>query len=258
MPGPSAVRYGGNTSCVEVRCDNRLLIIDAGTGIISLGKEEKIKDADILLSHTHLDHIQGFPFFKPFYSKESNIRVWGGHLDKGGTRAAIKKIMQPPVFPVPLSGLHAKPKFIDFKAGEDLSAPQFKKNGIKIKTFCLNHPDNATAFRVEYGGKSICYVSDVEHKQGKIDTALVEFIKNTNILIYDSTFCETKFKNHIGWGHSTWQHGALVADEANVSMFVAFHHDPELSDEALDERERHMQHLRKNSVMAREGMTLEP
>lgn len=258
VPGKSTLKYGGNTSCVEVRCGGRQIIFDAGTGLHALGKETDIFHTDILLSHSHLDHIQGLPFFRPLYMKNSNVALWAGHLKPQKTvEEVVGHLMMSPIFPLSLKDVQSKVEFNDFMAGEQLLNQGFELAGIKIATLPLNHPDRATAYRLTFGGKSVCYVTDVEHTVGKVDASLAAFIKNTDILIYDSTFCDEEFEKYIGWGHSTWQQAIRLANEANVKTLVTFHHDPELGDTQMAAREKKILTQRPASVVAKEGLVID-
>lgn len=257
VPGATTLKYGGNTSCVEVRCGDRTLVLDAGTGIAPLGAKLGSAEVDILLSHTHLDHIQGFPFFRPIYNPTSTVRVWAGHLKPAYTvEAVIGHVMQPPIFPLTISDLRATLEFIDFTAGEPLSSPCFTAHGMTIRTLPLNHPDGATAYRIEYQGHSVCYVTDVEHAPGKVDEALVNFIKDTDLFIYDCTFNDKEFERYWGWGHSTWQEAIRIANVAHCKTAVIFHHHPEATDEALDHLAHELKETSVNAVVAYEGLMM--
>jgi phosphoribosyl 1,2-cyclic phosphodiesterase len=260
VPGASTLKYGGNTSCVEVKCAGRHVVFDAGTGIAELGKKTDTFHTDVLLSHTHLDHIQGLPFFRPLHTPDANVALWAGHLQPEYTVEDIMgHIMMSPVFPLTLNDVQSRVEFNDFMAGEDVINGGLNDAGITIQTLALNHPDRATAYRLYCNGKSVCYVTDVEHKVGELDKDLVEFIKGADVFIYDSTYDDDDFAKYKGWGHSTWQQGARLADAAGVKTFVAFHHDPAASDDLLDERAKKLAKMRPNGagVVAREGLVIE-
>ncbi|MDB2414953.1 MBL fold metallo-hydrolase [Rickettsiales bacterium] len=253
------LHYGGNTSCIEVRCNGRQIILDAGTGIYILGLQTEIYHTDILLSHSHLDHIQGLPFFKPLHTGgDANVALWAGHLlPENSIMAAIDSIMSSPLFPLTIKDVRSRVEFNDFRAGTTLVNEGFELAGIKVHTKPLSHPDRATAYRIEFEGKSVCYVTDVEHKIGKIDKELIKFIKGADIFIYDSTFDDDSFAPFVGWGHSTWQEGVRLANAAGVKHFVAFHHDPATKDSELDKRQKKLQKINKNYLFAREGMVMD-
>lgn len=258
-PGSRTIRYGGNTSCVEIRCNGHLIIFDAGTGMYPLGETlEKVSEMDLFLSHTHIDHIMGFPFFSPAYRPGKKIRVWGGHLKPEGKkiRDAMAQLMSPPIFPLTLDFLKADIVFTDFSAGEAPPCDHLKASGVDIQTILLNHPDNATGYRINYEGHSACYITDIEHRTDQMDEKLVAFIRNADVLIYDSTYDDRDFERYVGWGHSTWQHAVRLANAANVKTLVLYHHDPGCTDEDLDARAEELKALRPGDFVAHEGLII--
>jgi phosphoribosyl 1,2-cyclic phosphodiesterase len=251
-------RYGGNTSCVEIRCGDRVLIFDAGTGIRPLGKQlvqSLPAQADIFFTHTHLDHIVGLPFFAPLYKPGSKIRIWSGHLEAPLTfKDALTHLMAPPLFPVPPAVFVSEPEFKDFNAGDTLQP----MDGITLRTAPLNHPNGATGYRVEWQGKSICYVTDCEHNGKGPDPVVVDLIRGTDIFIYDTSYTDEEYPIYTGWGHSTWQEGVRLADAAQVKTLVLFHHDPSHTDAVMDKISAAAVDARPGTVTAREGMILKP
>jgi phosphoribosyl 1,2-cyclic phosphodiesterase len=192
-PSPTYMGFGGNTSCVEVRVGSRLIILDAGTGIRPLGQQlrrEGALDADILFSHTHWDHVNGFPFFAPAFEPDNAFRVFAGHLaEEGGIREAIAGHMHEPMFPVPLDVMRARLSFTDFAAGETLDLGR----GLQVRTAPLNHPNGATAYRIDHGGRSVCYVTDTEHVPGRPDERILGLVAGADLVIYDSTYTDAEF-----------------------------------------------------------------
>lgn len=257
-PGTSTIRYGGQTSCVEMRCGEHVLIFDAGTGLFPLGEALQTNEIDLFLSHTHIDHIMGFPFFSPAYNEDFTLRIWAGHLKEEGRhiKSALSQLMSPPLFPLTLDFLKSNISYHDFTAGEAPNCTHLKADGIEILTMPLNHPDRATAYRVNYMGKSACYVTDVEHIKDGLDEMLVAFVKDSHLLIYDSTFDDEDFEQYEGWGHSTWQEAVRIAQAGNVETLALFHHDPKRSDDALDAIAAKLKAIRPHDQVAREGLII--
>jgi phosphoribosyl 1,2-cyclic phosphodiesterase len=257
-PGPDTLKYGGHTSCVEMRCGERRLIFDAGSGIAGLGRDASLQDVDLFLSHTHIDHIMGFPFFGPVFREGVKLRLWTGHLmlQRMNLKEVMRRLISPPIFPLRLEDLKAHISYYDFVAGNAIDAEHLDAAGSAIKTMPLNHPDGATGYRVEYEGRSACYITDVEHLRDGLDATLIEFISGTDLLIYDCTFDDRDFDRFVGWGHSTWQEATRLADAANVKKLALFHHDPARSDADLDARLIELHAIRPNDVVAREGMVI--
>lgn len=256
-PSPGHMRYGGNTSCVSVRCGEEHLVLDAGTGIRGFGNwlnAHSVGRASLLLSHTHLDHINGFPFFEPLYRPGFDIQIYAGNLIRQGFR--IKEVlaqqMSSPTFPIPLDNLPAGLQFRDFHAGESFKVG----NEVHIQTLALPHPDNATAYRIHFRGQSMCYVTDTEHVTGFPNQELIAFIKGTDLLVYDCTYTDEEFESHIGWGHSTWQEGIRLCEAAQVKRLAIFHHDPDHNDEFMDRLADTARASWGGAFIAREGMTV--
>ncbi len=257
-PSPNYMGFGGNTSCVEVRVGSRLIILDAGTGIRPLGQQlrrEGALDADILFSHTHWDHVNGFPFFAPAFEPDNAFRVFAGHLaEEGGIREAIAGHMHEPMFPVPLDVMRARLSFTDFAAGETLDLGR----GLQVRTAPLNHPNGATAYRIDHGGRSVCYVTDTEHVPGRPDERILGLIAGADLVIYDSTYTDVEFPARVGWGHSTWQEGLRLVRRAGAKRLVVFHHDPDHDDATMTAIEQELAGESDGGVVSREGMLLTP
>ena len=254
--GPRTARYGGNTSSLEVRCGERMLLFDAGTGIRYLGRalDEARLDADIYFTHTHFDHVCGLPFFRPLFQPQNRFRMWAGHLSGAMTlKRVLAEFMMSPLFPVPPEVFKSTVEYHDFNPGETLDAGE-----AKIRTARLNHPDGAIGYRVEYDGRSFCYVTDTEHVPGSLDRNVLALIAGADLVVYDSMYTDEEYRRYVGWGHSTWQEGVRLCKEANVKRLAVFHHDPEHDDDMLDGIAREVEKLMPGSVVAHEGLVLEP
>lgn len=257
-PGPDTVRYGGNTSCVEMRCGERLLVFDGGTGLRLLGNElmrsGKAAELDLFYSHTHFDHICGLPFFAPCYDPRSTIRIWAGHLNGRGIKSVLEDMMIEPLFPIPMGIFTARLHFENFAAGKIFSP----HSGIRLETGPLNHPNGATGYRVEFAGKVVSYITDTEHRPGDLDRTVLKLVTHADLMIYDATYTDAEYPQHKDWGHSTWQEGVRLADAAGVRTLVIFHHDPGHDDAFMDEVAAAAAAMRPGTIVAREGLVLRP
>ena len=237
-PGPDTVRYGGNTSCFEINYGDERIIIDAGTGIRLLGKkilleEENLLKANLFFTHTHMDHIQGLPFFAPLYNPNSDVQLFAGHLD--GDNYDLQGIigtmlMKDPVFPVPSSLIEKACTFNDYNVGHVFNLGK----DMTIRTGKLNHPNGACGYRIECGGKVIAICTDTEHFEDRLDDDVLELANNADVMVYDSAYTDEEYPKFKGWGHSTWQEAIKVANAANVSQTFLFHHDPSHTDQKMD------------------------
>ncbi len=255
-PGIEHARYGGNTACVEVRCGDRVFIFDAGTGARALGHalvRTGPVDTDIFLSHCHIDHISGLPFFAPSYSPMSRIRLWAGNLlPEYRIEKVLRTMMSEPLFPAPVEAFTAKIEFRDFRAGDVLQPYE----GVALRTAMLNHPGRATGYRLEFAGRSIAYVTDTEHRPDQLDRNVLELAAGVDLMIYDGNYTDEEWPARIGWGHSTWQEGVRLAEAANAKSLVIFHHDPDHDDRFLDRVAAEAGVRRAGTLVAIEGMTI--
>ena len=288
-PGPATVKFGGNTSCLEIRADEKLVIIDFGTGIKPLGdwlmandfKNGPI-DADIFITHTHWDHIMGFPMFTPIFIPASKLRIHGPVSYEDDTlESIIGAQLSYRYWPVRASELSAKIEYSQIKETTlDLGG------GLRASTKYLNHPILCLGYRFEYKGKTIVTAYDNEPfrnlfptdpadpgydedaaKEGELvageeNEKILRFFLGADILIHDAQYTGKEYLGHLGWGHSSYEHAINCAHKAKVKKLVLFHHDPNRSDDELERLEKEYQaKIRGKSslqvMMAREGLTLE-
>jgi phosphoribosyl 1,2-cyclic phosphodiesterase len=256
-PGPDTVRYGGNTSCVEIRCGEQVLIFDAGTGLRPLGAAlmaaGKVADTDIFLSHCHIDHLFGLPFFLPLHAEGYRLRIWAGNLKPtGGVEDAVRKMMSHPLFPIEIDIAKSNVEFRDFRAGETLNP----RPGITLRTAPLHHPGGATGYRLEFAGRSVAYITDTETANGAEPTMLA-LAKDASLVIIDSTYSDAELPSHAGWGHSSWQQCIRLANAAGAQKLCLFHHDPDHDDGAMDAISAAAEAARPGTIVAKEGLCVD-
>jgi phosphoribosyl 1,2-cyclic phosphodiesterase len=258
-PGSETVRYGGNTSCVEMRIGGKRLIFDGGTGLRVLGKnllKQMPVQAYMFFTHSHWDHIQGFPFFAPAFIKGNSFEIYGAIAPNGATmKQRLHDQMLHPNFPVPMQIMQSDLKFYDLLPGDVMQL-----GDIMIETGSLNHPNTAMGYRVTWNGRTVVYATDTEHYPDHLDENLLYLARDANVLIYDACYTDEEYHDpkspRIGWGHSTWQEAVKITKAANVNKIVIFHHDPNHNDDFLDCVEAQVQSAFPNSLLAREGMIL--
>ncbi|WP_414563018.1 MULTISPECIES: MBL fold metallo-hydrolase [unclassified Anabaena] len=258
-PGTHTVRYGGNTPCVEMQVGGRRLIFDGGTGLHVLGQSllrHMPLEAHIFFTHSHWDHMQGFPFFVPGFVQGNKFHIYGAIAPDGSTiEQRLNDQMLHPNFPVPLQIMQANLNFYDVKPGQEIHI-----NDITIETAALNHPGEAVGYRVNWSGGAAVYITDTEHFPDRLDENVLWLSRNADILIYDSTYTDEEYHSpkspKIGWGHSTWQEAVKIAKAANVKTLVIYHHDPAHNDDFLDHVGEQACAEFPGAIMAREGMIL--
>jgi phosphoribosyl 1,2-cyclic phosphodiesterase len=253
---PRFMGVGGNTSCVEVQAGPDTFILDAGTGIRALGADlvrRKVQRVTLLLSHTHWDHIQGLPFFAPAFDPRFALTIAGGHRpEQGELRAAVAAQMQAPHFPVTLSAFQARLRFRELDVGESTRLGR----DIHVRTAPLRHPDGATGYRIEHGGRAVAYVTDTEHEIGALDERVLGLIAGADLVIYDATYDDEEMVRHVGWGHSTWQQGVRLCEAAGVARLAIFHHHPDRDDRMLAQISRRARARWSGAFLASEGLCL--
>lgn len=295
--GDETRRYGGNTSCVAVELgaggsQPTTLIFDAGTGIRKLGNDLLKRgpvDAHLFFSHLHWDHIQGFPFFAPAFIPGNRLHVYGvqspldvqgdpitaelnlatleqleqngPEVDTSSVRAAMAAQMTPPNFPVGLDAMRASLEFLDVPYGERLRVGPRGAEAV-IRHAGVDHPNGCVAWRVDHGGRSMVYATDLELAEGKggaVFEGLVDLARGADLFIFDAMYTPEEYEgkgtfSRRGWGHSTFEMGAAVSEAAQVGQLALFHHDPGHDDACMDELGARAKARFSSTFVAHEGL----
>ena len=240
-PGPETARYGGNTSCVEVRLDDgTLIVLDAGTGARALGirlaAEAPPRPAiHLLLSHLHVDHVEGLGAFAPIWMEDTELHVWGPSSAMTSLEDRVARYFSPPLFPVHLSEVPAHVQFHDAPDGS------WTVGDATVTSAAILHAGPTVGYRIEEAGRTLTYLTDHEPAKG-IDIAAVaaEWISGhalafgADVMLHDCQYTEQEYPNHVGWGHSSTVHLATFAERAKVDRLFTYHHDPMHDDRALE------------------------
>ena len=257
-PQPENMRYGGNTSCVEVRLNGQIYIFDCGTGFRNLGKSllrefpETPINAHIFISHFHWDHIQGIPFFTPLYNnRDSNFFFHSANHDQSLQRA-IEGQMAYPYFPVDMGEMAARRGFYGIGEGET------SFEGCKVKSMWLNHPQGCLGFRMETSDGDLVYATDNEPGDQVFDKSVRKLAEDADILIYDSQYLPDEYQaRRRGWGHSHWREAVSVAMDSGARELILFHHDPDHTDDCIDSAVEQARNYFPSVQAASEGMELQ-
>ncbi len=253
--GQRTAQVGGNTSCVEVRAGGELIILDAGTGLRPLGEALPAPlSAHLFLSHLHWDHIQGFPFFGPAYAPGNRLTLYAPErcAPGGDVRAALAAQMRAPHFPVGLEVMRAELAFAAVAAGAVV-----RVGDAVVRAAAAKHPNGCLAYRIDADGRSVVYATDTEHDaSGRVDAELVDLARGADLLVYDAQYTSDEYAARRGWGHSTAEEGARLAEAAGVGQLVLYHHDPAHDDWQIARIEAATRGRFPSTVAAREGLTL--
>ena len=273
-PGWNTQKYGGNTTCIEVRYEDTLLVFDAGSGIRELGMSwlnefgSKPVDAAIVFTHLHWDHIQGFPFFSCGYIPDNTFTIWGEERDSTGVEQLLSGQMTGDYFPIELSAMEAKLNF------RTINGP-FEVGPIKISPFPLPHPGGALGYRVEAGDAVFVLATDSEFDQIALNrdeladnhlaprqysADVIEFLSGANLIVIDAQYTDAVYQQRVGWGHNSIATVVDLCSQVKPDMVAMFHHDPQSTDQMVsnmsDDAARRLQREGSDTLVfsAREGL----
>jgi phosphoribosyl 1,2-cyclic phosphodiesterase len=246
VPGRKSLRYGGNTSCVSLSFDNgELFVLDAGSGIKELSSDLMSRrrgplDAKIFITHPHWDHINSLPFLAPLYAHGNEFEICGPTNGDQGMRELVGVQMDGVFFPITMREFGSRVLF------RDLTEETTRVGDIEIRTMLLNHPGRCLGYKIDYRDRSVCYVTDNElvppgtprHDPAYLER-LIGFVRRTDVLITDTTYTDEEYRDKVGWGHSAVGQVVRLAHRAEVKSLYLFHHDPEQTDDHIDEKLAH-------------------
>jgi len=262
--GPETVRYGGNTACVEVEgADGTILILDAGTGIRRVGDTyREPRRLDILLTHLHMDHIQGLGFFAPLFRDGFEVHIWGPPSTTEDLRTRLTRYLSPPLFPVRLRDVNAQLEL------HDAPMEPFSIGGMEIDADVIIHPGQTIGYRITDGAKSVAYLPD--HEPALVADAFPalgewssghDLARDVDLLVHDAQYTADEYAARIGWGHSRVSDAVDLARAAGAKQLVTFHHDPAHDDDELDTMLAEARSLANGSLdvqPGKEGSTYRP
>ena len=264
-PGAGTVRYGGNTSCVEVSLgDESVIVLDAGTGIRGLGfelLERGVRRVHLFLTHLHLDHLEGLRFFAPMWDERVTLDIWGPPSPVLSLQERIARSFSPPLFPVDLREVPAQVTF------RDLPRERWTTEGWSLSAALVVHPGPTVGFRIEADGASLAYLPDHEPALTGISGRSTDWIsgasiaKDVDLLLHDAQYFEDEYQRCVGWGHSSVADAVAFARAVGAHNLMLFHHEPRHTDDSLDRLENRAKSLigpkEHHPTLAREGMVVE-
>lgn len=264
-PGPDTVHYGGNTSCVEVSLDDgTVLVLDAGTGIRELGHElagSETRRIHLLLTHLHLDHLEGLRFFEPLWDRRVELDIWGPPSPVVSLRERIARSFSPPLFPLDFADVPARIVF------HDTPRRSWPIGTASLAADFVVHPGPTVGYRIESSSAAFAYIPDHEPALAGIEGRSTDWIsgaalaQDVDLLVHDAQYFEEEYGDRIGWGHSSVSDAVAYARAVGARQLVLFHHEPRHTDASLDRLEARAHSLLERDgsppVLAREGMTLE-
>ncbi len=260
-PGPETVRYGGNTTCLEIRCGNQLFVIDGGSGVRLLGEELNARGATkvtFLLSHLHGDHVTGFPFFAPFFRQNCQIELWSARHGGWSIEDTLHQLVVPPTFPITMALFPSEIAFRILEPGDALTF-----GDVTVRTVLLRHPGEAVGYRLEFDGRAFCHCADWEHPEdGLLDHGLVAFLRDADVVSLDATYTDDEYNGRVsparrGWGHGTYGAAPRHADAARAKRTLLTPHQPGRTDAELDAIGEQLFAARRDVRIVRESETFE-
>ncbi len=256
-PHPRNMKFGGNTSCVEVQtAGGEVVMFDAGSGIRLLGAQLAKKQhggplvVHLFLTHFHWDHIQGLPFFAPLYSPATTLMIYSSSYS-APLRQALSGTMATPYYPVPFESLRSRIHLVELDSGV------VKVGSLQVRPFQVDHPQGACGYRAEGSGGVLLYAPDREHGSEKLDRLVREQALGADVLIHDSQYTPEEYETRRGWGHCTWVEAVRVAQDAKVKKLILFHHDPAHSDHVIAGLVEKARLQCPSTWAAKEGWTVE-
>lgn len=257
-PGPDTVRYGGNTTSLQIQCGDQALAIDGGTGVRLYGdwlRRQMPVDVTFLMTHLHLDHVQGFPFFLPLLIPGNRFTFYSARHNGSGIEDVLRQLFAQPAFPVSIDMLKSDYSFRHVEPGQLL---QF--GDVRVRTALLHHPGGVLGYRIELGGRTFVHCSDWEHPaDGSLDPVLLDLARDCDVLSIDATYTEAEYHGHAGdaprrgWGHASHEAALRHAKAAGARRTVLFHHDPNRGDDQLDDIAAFLAAEHPDASLVREG-----
>lgn len=245
------LKYGGSTSSFLLQAGEKVILFDAGTGILkSTALLQDVTEYHLLISHMHMDHTLGLAFWRPLFDGKKQVSLYSEKRGGLTTREQIANFLKAPYWPVGVELFQGVKEYRDIAVGEEFSI-----GDVLVKTARSNHPDESTMYRLEWDGKTVVYALDFEHS-AEASEKLAVFAKDADLLIYDSTYSPESYPQKKGWGHSTWEEGLKLKEAAGVKTLLLAHHEIDSTDEMLDALQTKLTALDQDVYLAKEGMEI--